>query len=693
MAAREMSRLNVSLTASIASWEKGLEKAANKLVSFVGISKKTTDMLIGTLPKLTALFGGVGVAAGIKMAATRMDELAKASERLGVSSKELAGLQHAAAMGGSSAEGMTNALEKLTIQSEAAISGNKKLQDTFRSVGVSMDDLRRKNVYDVMSQIADGMQQLSGPGERMATTLELFGKGQHAMATVLADGSAGLKAMADEADALGLSVSRLDAKKIQAMNDAVENVANVSAGIFNQLAAEIAPIVTDIANGFVEWVKKLGGAKAISQAIVDTVISGTGILADIGQRLIIIYKIAELGVMKIAAVLAKPLSAMMELEAKLDIFATKREKQLEIDKKIADLEARKSAIMDQNIVLLEKRSSIAKAESASWVDPIIKVSEYLDAIKASNATGIELAKITADEKRKAIVDANLQEAEEIRKTLIALQNERENLNDKTLINTQKMNSDLLMAVKETEDELKKLQSQRMPSSTLDEYKRQIDEKREIDEMADAAKVQKTQETEDAITAEKIRALEARRLAEEEYQRSQIESGSLEGVLIRERKKREQESNWASAKSYTNMLNQQTAALAKQSKTMFNINKAVSMTNTVMNTAEGIMGAWSYGVKYGPVFAGALAGMVAAAGAAQLAVIASQSYGSTSGSAPSSGAGSSDVSTSQATSNIGGPRQQPQEIVIYGDTVSTDQLLRMTEQARERGVILGGFRRG
>jgi hypothetical protein len=267
------------------------------------------------------------------------------------------------------------------------------------------------------------------------------------------------------------------------------------------------------------------------------------------------------------------------------------------------------------------------------------------------------------------------------------------LTEETTIDVDKFKDSMIEMNKGAQDALAKLANETDPRVALRKYREEQNARREEDEKADAAKVQKTKETEDAITAEKIRALEARRLAEEEYQRLQIESGSLEGVLIRERKKREQESNFASAKSYTNMLNQQTAALAKQSKTMFNINKAVSMTNTVMNTAEGIMGAWSYGVKYGPVFAGALAGMVAAAGAAQIAVIASQSYGSTGGGAPSAGGGSADMSASQATSNVGAPRQQAQDIIIYGDTISTDQLLRMTEQARERGVTLGGFRRG
>jgi hypothetical protein len=690
MAAREMSRLNVSLTASIGNWEKNLEKAANKLVSFVGISKKTTDMLIGTLPKLTALFGGVGVAAGIKMAATRMDELAKASARLGVSSKELAGLQHAAAMGGSSAEGMTNALEKLTVQSEAALSGNKKLEDTFRSVGVSMDDLRRKNVSDVMSQIADGMQRLSGPGERMATTLELFGKGQHAMATVLADGSAGLKAMADEADALGLSVSRLDGKKIQAMNDAVENVANVSKGVFNQLAAEVSPIVTDIANGFVEWVKKLGGAKAITKAIVDTAIQGAGILGDIGQKLIITYKFIELGVMKIAAVLSVPLAKMIELEGKLDLFATKRERQLAIDKELAALEQKKAILMDQNLRLLDLGKTAVEEQGSAWVAPIMKVSEYMDAMKASAETGIEIAKLTEEEKKNAIIKANQDEAMEILKRMTALSSERKALNDKTVIDTVKMQSDILNNVAETEAEIKKLQAERSPSVQLAKYKEEIDAKREEDEKADAAKVQKTKETEDAITAEKIRALEARRLAEEEYRRSQIESQSLLGVFYQAENERAKESDWARTKSYMGTLNMQTAALAKHSKAMFAVNKGVSMANAVMNTAEGVTKAWSYGPILGPV----LAGLVAAAGAAQIAVIAGTSYGQQSGSVASTGGvGAGDAAAAQASSNVGAPRQQAQDIIIYGDTISTDQLLRMTEQARERGVTLGGFRRG
>jgi len=690
MAAREMSRLNVSLTASIGNWEKNLEKAANKLVAFVGISKKTTDMLIGTIPKLTALFGGVGIAAGIKMAATRMDELAKASERLGVSSKELAGLQHAAAMGGSSAEGMTQALEKLTIQSEAALSGNKKLEGTFRSVGVSMDDLRKKNVSDVMSQIADGMQKLSGPGERMATTLELFGKGQHAMATVLADGSAGLKAMADEADALGLSVSRLDGKKIQAMNDAVENVANVSAGIFNQLAAEVAPIVTDIANGFVGWVKNLGGAKVITKSIIDTAIDGAGILGDIGQKLIITYKFIELGVMKIAAVLSVPLAKMIELEGKLDLFATKRERQLAIDKELAALEQKKAILMDQNLRLLDLGKTAVEEQGSAWVAPIMKVSEYMDAMKASAETGIEIAKLTEEEKKNAIIKANQDEAMEILKRMTALSSERKALNDKTVIDTVKMQSDILNNVAETEAEIKKLQAERSPSVQLAKYKEEIDAKREEDEKADAAKVQKTKETEDAITAEKIRALEARRLAEEEYRRSQIESQSLLGVFYQAENERAKESDWARTKSYMGTLNMQTAALAKHSKAMFAVNKGVSMANAVMNTAEGVTKAWSYGPILGPV----LAGLVAAAGAAQIAVIAGTSYGQQSGSVASTGgAGAGDAAAAQASSNVGAPRQQAQDIIIYGDTISTDQLLRMTEQARERGVTLGGFRRG
>jgi hypothetical protein len=466
-------------------------------------------------------------------------------------------------------------------------------------------------------------------------------------------------------------------------------VANVSAGIFNQLAAEVAPIVTDIANGFVGWVKNLGGAKVITKSIIDTAIDGAGILGDIGQKLIITYKFIELGVMKIAAVLSVPLAKMIELEGKLDLFATKRERQLAIDKELAALEQKKAILMDQNLRLLDLGKTAVQEQGAAWAEPIMKVSEYMDAMKASAETGIEIAKLTEEEKKNAIIKANQDEAREILKRMTALSSERKALNDKTVIDTVKMQSDILNNVAETEAEIKKLQAERSPSVQLAKYKAEIDAKREEDEKADAAKIQKTKETEDAITAEKIRALEARRLAEEEYRRSQIESQSLLGVFYQAENERAKESDWARTKSYMGTLNMQTAALAKHSKAMFAVNKGVSMANAVMNTAEGVTKAWSYGPILGPV----LAGLVAAAGAAQIAVIAGTSYGQQSGSVASTGgSGAGDAAAAQASSNVGAPRQQAQDIIIYGDTISTDQLLRMTEQARERGVTLGGFRR-
>jgi hypothetical protein len=710
MAAREMSRLNVSLTASIGNWEKNLEKAANKLVSFVGISKKTTDMLIGTIPKLTALFGGVGIAAGIKMAATRMDELAKASERLGLSSKELAGLQHAAAMGGSSAEGMTQALEKLTAQSEAALSGNKKLEDTFRSVGVSMDDLRKKNVSDVMSQIADSMQKLSGPGERMATTLELFGKGQHAMATVLADGSAGLKAMAYEADALGLSVSRLDGKKIQAMNDAVENIANVSNGIFNQLAAKVAPIVTDIANGFTQWTLRMGGAKAVAESLVSTVFVVAGKLGDYGQKILALFEIAKLGVLRISelgvAAAGGIILGISKIYDVIDSFVTKIKQAFNVMSSIASVvwegfkveiigigDAFKNMWNGIQISFASGLESMSRgmrrikgmSETAdSMVDVAAKIRSEVNAGERESALALRKRNDAIDEAKKKAIEA----ADAFSRPVTPAS--ETNIYGEWIKSIEKVGEKIATL---RDDQIGSVQAVRRemanssPSEMLAKYKEFLDNKRKLDEENDAAIAAKEAE-QAAIKRKKLeddeRAAEAARIARAQH------NSSLAGILEQEELRRKEESNFAYTRSYLNSLNMQTAALAKHSKAMFAVNKGVSMANAVMNTAEGVTKAWSYGPILGPV----LAGLVAAAGAAQIAVIAGTSYGQQSGSVASTGgAGAGDAAAAQASSNVGAPRQQAQDIIIYGDTISTDQLLRMTEQARERGVTLGGFRRG
>jgi hypothetical protein len=727
-----MSRLNVSLSASVASWTKGLNKAAKDLEKFVGVSKGTIDKLIGTVPKIAAAFGGVGLAAGLKMAATRMDELAKASSRLGITSEQLAGLQHAADLGGSSADGMTKALEKLSVKQYDALAGNKKLRDQFAQFGITIEDLQKNDVAGLMSRIADGMKDAGSSGEKMAFAMDTFGK-DTGILSVLQDGSEGLKKMSDEAKLLGLSVSEIDGKRIQEMNDSVSKIGSAMNGAFNQLIVEIAPAVKAIADGFVNWIVQMGGAKVIARSITNTFLDVFGYLASLGNKIVYVFQMVKEGLAGIASGLTPILdfinfvstdeSAIKRLELSIETKARRMNELHQEAIGYSDKERdRRIQIHNESIRLARDEANNAQTTNQIMLDRMESVRDNIRKLNAGeikpdsvfNVAGLEKTledlRVKAGEYRRRENDlretanrletsnwlkewddaraknlaASKQTAEEMNREMARLQKGKTG----NIFDTDAIRNELTKAMEDAQKKQEELGG-KDPMAEVQKYKESLDAQRRLDdEKAIADKAREDKKAADVLTRQQNLDAEL----EKQREKARHDS-SLMGILEQEEEKRKRESYWATTKSYIGSLNASTATLAKTSKTWFNINKGLSSATVVMRTSEAVMGAWSWGIKFGPVAASVAAGLAAAAGAAELLAINSMSYGGSGSVSGGGGGGGGDVSAAAATSNVGAPRQQSQEIIIYGDTVSTDQLMRMTEQARERGVTLGGFRRG
>lgn len=98
------------------------------------------------------------------------------------------------------------------------------------------------------------------------------------------------------------------------------------------------------------------------------------------------------------------------------------------------------------------------------------------------------------------------------------------------------------------------------------------------------------------------------------------------------------------------LKEMTAGIAQHSKTAFEVNKAASMAETIVNTIVAVTKAWKdYGWPYGAVIGAA----IAAAGAAQLNAIRSTQFNGGGRGVPPSGATTAPVNTASAGSGNGG----------------------------------------
>lgn len=166
------------------------------------------------LRQLGAVVAGAAVVQGTRAFVHEMaaigDELDKTSKVIGIASADLQSWRHAANLSGVSAGDFSNSLVRLQRMTYDASEGNKAARDAFQALGVSVTDAsgELRPVQDILSGMADGLQALENPSERVALLNTLMGRSGARLGPLFADGSAGVQAMRAELEALGGGASQ-----------------------------------------------------------------------------------------------------------------------------------------------------------------------------------------------------------------------------------------------------------------------------------------------------------------------------------------------------------------------------------------------------------------------------------------------------------------------------------------------------
>lgn len=270
------------LTAATTNFEAGMKKASGTIKSFVGE--------FGSIGKIAS---GITLANVVEGLASKLKQLtigqfevidanAKLSDRLGVSMEKLAGLQLAADLAGVSSEELGNNLSRLQKGIGEAANKGGELDDLLTRLGLPAKELASIPLDQALSKIAEAVNKIENPSQRAAAATELFGKAGMRMINVLAGGEKGFAEAAAEAQKFGLAVSRIDAAKVEAANDAMTRVGAVLKGIGTTLAIEISPLLEFAANQFTKWASSGDGVRANIIGIFE---SGAKAISFFGQQL------------------------------------------------------------------------------------------------------------------------------------------------------------------------------------------------------------------------------------------------------------------------------------------------------------------------------------------------------------------------------------------------------------------------
>lgn len=186
---------------------------------------------------------------------TAGDQIAKTSRQLGIASDAYQELAYSVGLGGASEKDFDAALLQLNKQMEAAISGNGKAQAAFRSLGVSMDEVRSMNTEEMIMRMSDALSEVDDVAAKARTTMALFGEGGTKVATALAGGSDAIAEMRAEARKAGYVLDPKALKKAEEANDNLTRAQLQMRGVMRQLGVEVLPTVNDVLQDLVTLIR------------------------------------------------------------------------------------------------------------------------------------------------------------------------------------------------------------------------------------------------------------------------------------------------------------------------------------------------------------------------------------------------------------------------------------------------------
>jgi hypothetical protein len=277
VAATTLGSLVVKLGLSTGAFSSGLSRAGKTVGGFTSKLTGGLSSIASAFNPVSAALAGVGLglsagglAAFVSHQMNVIDANAKLADTFDISTEALAGLQHAGDLAGASSEDLTGGFTKLQNKIGEAVGGSTEAAAALAKVGLTGEQLKGMSLDQAFGLVADGLNKLPTAAERTAATLDLFGKSGGKLVPMLMGGSASLREAQAEAERFGLTVSRMDAGKVEEANDNWTRMGAAIRGAGTQLAIQFAPLVSEVGIGLadmfvqalptiVEWGKTLAG--------------------------------------------------------------------------------------------------------------------------------------------------------------------------------------------------------------------------------------------------------------------------------------------------------------------------------------------------------------------------------------------------------------------------------------------------
>lgn len=297
-----------ALSVKVSIDSSGVDINGKKVVRSVKEINAELRSSVNSLAKWGAAAGAAAIAVSaaiVRSSISSIDALAKTADKLGLTTDALAGLRFAAEQTGIAQTTLDMALQRSTRRIAEAAQGTGEAIKALDTLGLSAVDLAKKSPDQQMRDIADAMGQVEGEGAKLALAFKLFDSEGAALVNTLAGGSEALDEFQSQAETLGLAISRVDAAKVEAANDAINRMNSGLKGAAQSVTVTLAPVIAALADKFVESAIAAGGFGKVAEGAFLRTIKVVGFLADTLQGIKFAYKSLEVGFLALAVVIVQ----------------------------------------------------------------------------------------------------------------------------------------------------------------------------------------------------------------------------------------------------------------------------------------------------------------------------------------------------------------------------------------------------
>ncbi len=280
MATAVIGALRVVLGLNAGRFERGLGRAEGRLDRFARRARAAS--------KAVALVGGAAAGAAVAIGVTMVnsalasiDAQAKLARRVGGTTAAIQALNRAGELAGVSQEMLAKAAEKINERlGEAARRGIGPAADAIKRLGLNADTLIGLDVDERLAVIADRFDELNLSSAAQADILKDLAVRNKELINLFEGGGDAIRAARREIREYGIAVSAVDARKVEMANDAISRIKLVFAGVRNQLAIELAPIIKVVSDKLAGMSKESGGFGPVIAAAVAKVTAALGAFLD-----------------------------------------------------------------------------------------------------------------------------------------------------------------------------------------------------------------------------------------------------------------------------------------------------------------------------------------------------------------------------------------------------------------------------